>query len=53
MNVNGYRNPRKYGRTFFPGTKNALQYTTQTALKLGQGQAAALCRLAKRTLDVA
>ena len=51
--VNGYRNPRKYGRTFFPGTKNALRYTTQTALKLGQGQAAALCRLAKRTLDVA
>jgi hypothetical protein len=49
--VNGYQNPRNFGGAFFSGTKIAVGCPLKTAPKLGQGQAAALCSLAKRTLD--
>ena len=51
--VNGGRNPPKSGDALISGSDNASPLTRDAAPKRGQGQAAALCSLAKRTLDAA
>ena len=51
--VNDGRNPLKFDDAFFSGIKNAVAIRRRSAPEPGQGQAAALCSLAKRTLDAA
>ena len=51
--VNGGRNPPKSGDAFISGSDNASSPTRDTVPKRGHGLAAALCSLAKRTLDAA